>query len=684
MPSHLRACSVLLSVCCFFSTTPLRAATLVVTTTHDSHVDGQLTLREAIEVSSPGDVISVDLPAKIELTGSEIVIGHDLIIKGPLRRTQVVQGIYGERILRVAAGVVQISNLTFTGAAAFGTNASDTTPGGDGEGGAIYNGGTLTLRDCQLVNNFVNGGSGSGIGGGAAFPPGRGFGAGIYNAGQFMAVRCLFESNTAAGGHDPSTDGADAAGGAIYNAGSSSLVNCTFCLNSAGGTGSNFSEGRGGSGRGGAVFNASSLAIKSSTFARNGATGAAFTPGDAFGGAIFASDGGTGQTSIQNTIAVDNHVGVNRSADGNPTAQGPNVFGAVVSQGHNLIGSRGGSTGWIATDQVSVVDAGLQQFPFDNGGPTRTFALRPGSPAIDGGFSANLPHDQRRLARTYDDPAVPNAAGSDGTDIGAFELQPAPPSRLRNVSARVHANTGDGAAIVGLIISGQGSRPILFRGIGPQLFGAGLPDAMSDPTLEIYSSSGESIAHNDNWTDTQRAAIEALDLYPLVDTEPAILITLDPGQYTAVLHGKNNEPGIALVECYDLSGSEASRVANLSVRGRVGTNDDVIIDGFLVAGDGGGLTRVVLRALGPSLAPFQLDTLEDPLLTLHDEYGNVMAANDNWRDTQESEIAASGLAPDNDQESAILADVPPGSYTAVARGKGETTGVGLVEIYGLQ
>ncbi|HEV8185941.1 MAG TPA: hypothetical protein VGP40_08305, partial [Chthoniobacterales bacterium] len=128
-------------------------ATLVVTSAGDSHVDGQLTLREAINNSFPGDIVSIDLPEKIQLSAREIIIDHDLTVKGPFGRTQVVKGMYGARIFRITAGVVEIANLTLTGAVQLGRDATRTTSAGPGEGGAIYNGGTLTLRECQFATN---------------------------------------------------------------------------------------------------------------------------------------------------------------------------------------------------------------------------------------------------------------------------------------------------------------------------------------------------------------------------------------------------------------------------------------------------------------------------------------------------------------------------------------------------
>ncbi len=685
MRSFFLVRGAVLAACCLCAASVLQGATLVVTSAGDSHVDGQLTLREAINNSFPGDIVSIDLPEKIQLSAREIIIDHDLTLKGPSGRTQVVKGTYDARIFRITAGVVEIANLTLTGAVQLGRDATRTTAAGTGEGGAIYNGGTLTLRECQFATNSAQGGEGDLASGGAA---GSGAGGAVYNVGDLSAVDCFFDLNAASGGGGTASDGGDAAGGAIYNAGNAALINCTFQLNVANGSNSGFSAGdQGGTAKGGAVFNTGSLDVKSCTIWKNSAQGGSYQPGDAFGGGVLAAANSTGPTIVQNTIIADNHCGINTAVAG-AIARGDDVFGGLISEGHNLIGNAAYSSGWKATDQLGSrmhpLDPMVQHFAFDNGGPTKTLSLKPGSPAIDQGSSDGVANDQRGLDRTFDRRDVRNPNGGDGTDIGAFELQPAAPAILQNVSARVHTTPGDGAAIAGLIITEGAARRVLFRGVGPQLFGEGLAEVMTNPTLEIHSSSGQVIARNDDWEESQRDEIEALDLYPLSPTESAILIRLQPGQYTAVLRGRGDETGIALLECYDLTDGESSQLANLSVRGHIGTSNDVVIDGFMIAGGGGGRSKIVVRVLGPSLATHQLDALNDPTLTLHDDYGSVIASNDNWRDRQQRELASIGLAPTDDRESAILANLPPGSYTAIARGKGETTGIGLVEVYSLR
>jgi hypothetical protein len=163
--------------------------------------------------------------------------------------------------------------------------------------------------------------------------------------------------------------------------------------------------------------------------------------------------------------------------------------------------------------------------------------------------------------------------------------------------------------------------------------------------------------------------------------ESAIVATLpaNSSSYTAIVHGVNNGTGIGVVEAYDLDGTVDSKLANISTRGFVQTGDDVMIGGLIVLGQDA--LRVIVRAIGPSL-PVS-GALGDPTLELHDGNGAVIAFNDNWRTDQEAEIIATTIPPTNDLESAIVRDLAPGSYTAIVRGVNNTTGVALVEAYGL-
>ena len=176
-----------------------------------------------------------------------------------------------------------------------------------------------------------------------------------------------------------------------------------------------------------------------------------------------------------------------------------------------------------------------------------------------------------------------------------------------------------------------------------------------------------------------KQAIINTTIPPTAPSESAILQTLAPGAYTAIVRGVNNETGIALVEAYDLDRTTDAKLANISTRGLVQTGDDVMIGGFIVLGSQN--ERVIVRAIGPSLPV--TGKLADPVLELHNSDGFLFASNDNWRDTQEDEIILTGIPPTNDAESAIVATLAPGSYTAIVRGVANTQGVALVEAYGL-
>jgi phospholipase/lecithinase/hemolysin len=259
-----------------------------------------------------------------------------------------------------------------------------------------------------------------------------------------------------------------------------------------------------------------------------------------------------------------------------------------------------------------------------------------------------------------------------------------PPAQALNLSARLNVGTGDNVLIGGFIINGTESKQVLIRGLGPSLTVNGVPlsDPLADPALDLYEGS-TLIMSNNNWKDSQESDIEATGIAPTDDLESAILVTLAPGSYTAILHGNSGETGNGLVEIYDLDTAANSILANTSTRGFVDTGDNVLIAGFIVGT--GASDTIIVRALGPSLADEGVATpLQDPTLDLYDANGIVIMSDDNWRDSQETLLQSSGLTPTNDAESAIIDSLAPGAYTAVVRGKDDTTGVALVECYQLR
>ena len=239
--------------------------------------------------------------------------------------------------------------------------------------------------------------------------------------------------------------------------------------------------------------------------------------------------------------------------------------------------------------------------------------------------------------------------------------------------------TGDNVLIGGFIVTGTQPKRIIVRAIGPSLPLAGV---LANPVLELRDSLGGLIASNDNWRSDQEAEIIATTIAPSNDLESAIVATLPANNsaYTAIVRGVNNGTGVGVVEAYDLDRTVDSKLANISTRGLVQTGDNVLIGGLIVLGQSP--LRVIVRAIGPSL-PVP-GALGDPTLSLHDSNGALIAFNDNWRSDQEAEIIATGLPPSNNLESAIVRNLAPGNYTAIVRGKNDTVGVGLVEVYHLQ
>jgi N-acetylneuraminic acid mutarotase len=273
-------------------------------------------------------------------------------------------------------------------------------------------------------------------------------------------------------------------------------------------------------------------------------------------------------------------------------------------------------------------------------------------------------------------------------------------SELGNISTRAFVQTGDNVVIGGFMVQGSQPKRVIIRAIGPELSRYGVPNVLDNPTLELHDGTGALIASNNNWTTTiiggiitanQVHDIQASGYAPGDGRESAIIADLPAGNYTAIVRGVNNTMGVALVEVYDLSPENNSILANISTRAFVQTGDNVMIGGFIVAGAVS--KRVIVRAIGPELTQYGVpNVLADPTLELHDGTGALIASNDNWVRTiiggiitanQFRDILLSGYAPTDLRESAIIAELPPGNYTAIVRGVNNTTGVALAEVYDL-
>ena len=259
---------------------------------------------------------------------------------------------------------------------------------------------------------------------------------------------------------------------------------------------------------------------------------------------------------------------------------------------------------------------------------------------------------------------------------------PSAACHLVNISTRLQIGVSDNVLIGGFIVRGTQPKKLILRAIGPSLAAWGMPNAMADPILELHDSLGGIIATNNDWQDGgQVGEIQTSGLAPANSAESALIVTLSPGNYTAVVSGAGGGQGIGMVEAYEFD-ENATRFVNISTRGRVAAVDETMIGGFIV--QGGAAKRVIIRAIGPSLAGGVANALADPFLELHDGNGNALAVNDDWANgSQTAEIVATGLPPVNNRESAIVRTLGPGNYTAVVRGMNETTGIGLVEVYDL-
>ena len=255
------------------------------------------------------------------------------------------------------------------------------------------------------------------------------------------------------------------------------------------------------------------------------------------------------------------------------------------------------------------------------------------------------------------------------------------PARLANLSTRAQVGTGGDVLIGGFVVTGSSSKRILARRIGPSLVQFGVTNALMDPTLELHAQNGALLFSNDNWTTApNKQEISDTGRAPGSSQEPAILTTLAPGKYTAIVRGSANTTGVALVEVYDQDSGPGSLLANLSTRGKVGTGANVMIGGVIVTDD----KTVLVRALGPTLTQFGVaNALPDPALELRNAQGALVDSNDNWQTSpQKTQIQATGYAPPNAAEPALYVSLPTGNYTAIVRGVGPApTGTALVEVY---
>lgn len=241
---------------------------------------------------------------------------------------------------------------------------------------------------------------------------------------------------------------------------------------------------------------------------------------------------------------------------------------------------------------------------------------------------------------------------------------------------------GQNVLIGGFIIQGAQAKQLIIRAIGPSLSANGITGAISDPMLALHNSAGGVVASNDDWQEGPQASqIQNLGFAPGKSAESAMMVTLSPGSYTAIVSGFNGAQGIGLIEAYEMDAT-TSRLVNISTRGRVGTVDEEAMIGGLII-QGASVKKVIVRALGPSMAGLISGVLADPILELRDGFGTLLAVNDDWSNSPQAGEIAATIPPANALESAIIATLGPGNYTAVVRGVDNTSGVGLVEVFDL-
>lgn len=257
---------------------------------------------------------------------------------------------------------------------------------------------------------------------------------------------------------------------------------------------------------------------------------------------------------------------------------------------------------------------------------------------------------------------------------------------LMDLSTRGTTFTGNNVLIGGFIIQGSQPAQLIVRCLAYSLASYGIPGALGDSVIELHDANNNLIASNDDWfTSTDAATISSYHRDPPNSIESALLVTLNPGNYTAIVRSFSSaqqpaQSGVALFEVYDLRAS-SSRLGNISTRGQVGAGSNILIGGLIVGGNAA--KPVILRALGPSLTQFGVTgVLADPALQLRDGNGNLVEANNDWQQSPEAAtIIGHGKAPLNAKESAMAPTLNPGNYTALVTGVGGTTGTALIEVY---
>ena len=302
-------------------------------------------------------------------------------------------------------------------------------------------------------------------------------------------------------------------------------------------------------------------------------------------------------------------------------------------------------------------------------------------PAAAGSYTNNA-----SVTAAEDDPSTANNASSLAFTVQSQPTTPPPAAPLSGISTRGQVRNGNDVMIGGFIIGGSAAKTVVVRARGPSLASAGISNYLANPMVQLVRASNQQvIATNDDWGSADNAAaISASGFAPSHPRESAILMSLDPGGYTAIVSGVGGDVGVGIVEIYEVDHPEIP-LAGISTRARVLTDNDVMIGGFVIQGNGP--QTVVVRGRGPSLAASGIsDALANPQLQIVRASDQAtVGINDDWGTADNAAaLQASGYAPSHPLEAALLITLQPGAYTAIVSGVGRGTGVGIMEVYTVQ
>ena len=277
--------------------------------------------------------------------------------------------------------------------------------------------------------------------------------------------------------------------------------------------------------------------------------------------------------------------------------------------------------------------------------------------------------------------------------VNATQPPPTTAARLINISTRAQVGTGSNILIPGFVVSGSGTETLLIRADGPALTQFGVGGVLAQPSLSVFDNTGKVIASNTGWGSNPNPALIAstaasVGAFALASgsADCALIISLQPGAYTAQISGVGNTTGVALAEIYEVS-STGTRLINISTRAQVGTGANILIPGFVVSGSG--TEQLLVRGDGPSLGQFGVaGFLAQPSLGVFGGNGTVLASNTGWCSCSNPAVIASTATSvgafalaSGSADSAQVINLSPGAYTMQVSGVGGTTGVALAEVY---